>query len=705
MAILNSIRKRGIFLILIIALALFAFILSDILTKGSTGPKGGDNIATVNGTDISRQSFMENVEMAQQQMGPNSNSTQAMNMVWERELRRVIMEEQIEKAGITVEKAQIDNALKTSLANNPTFLNDAGEVDDAKVQEYIASIKNSNKQAYDQWLAYEENTAKSILQNTYMNMVKGGMRATVAEGEEDYRFQNDNVSFEYVYIPYSKIPDAEITVSDDEIKKYISEHPKEYQVDPQADIQYVFFSEEPSQADIADAETATAAMLNNKVEFNSGTKMNDTIAGFRNAKNYEEYVNANSDVPYYDRWMFKKDLPASVADTLINLNQGNVYGPYRVDNTYNLSKVLETKQMPDSTTSKHILIRYVGTMRAPETITRTKEEAKTLADSLLTVVKKDKTKFAELATQFSDDTSKSNGGDLGPAAPGMMVPAFNDFIFGNAPGSIGLVETDFGYHVVEVTKQTEPKKAVKLATVVKNIEASEKTNNDVFTNASKFEVAVQKGDFAEVAKTQNKEVKPVNKIGFMDANIPGIGNNRSIVTWAFNEETEVGDTKRFSTPEGYVIAQLTRRNEKGLMSVSEASATVTPILRNKKKAEKIRESIKGNTLEEIAKEQQVAVQNASAVSMSSPLVPGAGNEPKVVGAAFGKKAGETTSLIDGKTGVFKLKVTAINAAPKLQSYSNYANQLTAKSAPAANSGVYNALKKNADIEDNRASFY
>ena len=101
MAILNSIRKRGIFLILIIALALFAFILSDIISKGSTGPKGQDTIATVNGNEIPRQSFMEQVEATQRNMGPNANATQAMNMVWDRELRRVIMEEQIEKVGIT----------------------------------------------------------------------------------------------------------------------------------------------------------------------------------------------------------------------------------------------------------------------------------------------------------------------------------------------------------------------------------------------------------------------------------------------------------------------------------------------------------------------------------------------------------------------------------------------------------------------------
>lgn len=704
MAILNSIRKRGIFLILIIAMALFAFILSGVLTNNGSGPKGQDTIATVNGTDISRQSFMEEVEATQRNMGPNANTSQAMNMVWERELRRVIMDEQIEKAGITVEKAQIDNALKISLANNPTFLNEAGQVDDGKIQEYIASIKASSPEMYANWLEFEKNTADGVKQTTYFNMIKGGLRSTVAEGEQEYHFQNDRLNFNYVLVPYTKIPDAEIKVSDEEIKKYLSEHPKEYEVEAQADIQYVFFAEKPSEADLEEAKTTTAALLDDTVEYNQDTKANDTIAGFRNTTNYEEFVNTNSDVPFYDRWMFKKDLPTSVADTLINLNQGAIYGPYKVDYTLYISKILDTKKMPDSSESKHILIRYIGTLRAPETVTRTKEEAQKLADSILNVVKNDKSKFAALATEFSDDSSKDNGGELGNSTPGRMVPPFDAFIFNNPTGTLGVVETDFGFHVVEVGKQSDPKKAIKLATVVKNIEPSEKTINNIFSEASKFEVAVGKADFTETAKAQNLEIKPVNKIGQLQANIPGIGENRTMVNWAFNEETKVGDTKRFSVPDGYVIAQLTRRNEKGLMPVSEASATVTPILRNEKKAAKIRESITGNTLDEIAKNQGVTVQTATDVTMANPMI-GTNPEPKAVGAAFGTKPGETTGLIEGKAGVYKIKTTAFNPAPKMESYVNYANQMSGKTTPASSNAVYNALKKNAEIEDNRAIFY
>ena len=390
----------------------------------------------------------------------------------------------------------------------------------------------------------------------------------------------------------------------------------------------------------------------------------------------------------------------------MQMNVGDIYGPFQVDNLLNLTKVTAVKQLPDSIQSKHILIRYAGTLRASSDITRTKEEAQTLADSILGVVKRDKSKFAELAAEFSDDKSNSaNGGDLGYNAPGRMVPAFDNFTIDNKPGTLGVVETDFGFHVVGVEDQKNFQKAVKVATVTKEIEASEKTLNDIFSNASKFELAAADGDFVEVAKAEDLSLKPVNKIGQLDATIPGIGNNRTIINWAFEEDTEVGDVKRFSIPNGYVIAQLTRKSPKGLMSVAEASALVTPILRNEKKAEKIRASITGESLQEVASSQNVTVQNATAVTMAAPTIPGAGTEPKVVGVAFGKKAGETTNLIDGNAGVFKIRVLAVNRAPDLENYANYADQLNAKVTPTVNTKVFQALKKAADIDDNRANFF
>lgn len=705
MAILNSIRKRGIFLIIIIAMALFAFILSDVLTK-SGSVKGQEVAATINGEDISRIDFMEKVDATQKTFGPNGTTSQAMNTVWERELRRVLQNQEFEKLGISASDEQLQESMRLALSQNPTFQNDQGVYDQYMVDQYVENVRVNNPTAYNQWLDFVQSNRDNIAQTTYYNLIKGGLRSTLVEGEREYRFENDKINIEYIHIPYSSVADEEFPISDDEIKNYMNEHKDEFQAEAQTDIQFVQFTEEPTQEDIDSYRTEVAKYLDDTIEYNSVTNANDTLRGLRNTTNYEEFVNSNSDAPYNPNWLFKDKLPAAVADTLFNMEVGDIYGPYQLDNTYAVSKVTDIRRMADSATARHILIRFAGLQTAPQDVVRTKEDAKRLADSISGVLNRDLGKFEAMASEFSEDLSnKDKGGELGDFVPGAMVPAFNDFIFEGTKGQTGVVETNFGYHVVNIQDLRNEQKVIKLASIVKDVEASEKTLNTIFSNASKFEVAAKEGDFTEVATAQNLTPKPVNKMGVMDANIPGVGNNRSIVTWAFNEDTSVGDVKRFSVPNGYVVAQLTRRSPKGMMTVAEGSAKVTPILRNKKKAEKIRSSVTGTTLLEQAQSQGVPVKNASALTMSAPTIPGAGSEPSVIGAAFGKEVNETTGLINGETGVFNVLVLSKTNAPELESYATYANQLTQKVAPTVNTAIYNALKENAEIEDNRADFF
>ncbi|MBV1924652.1 MAG: peptidylprolyl isomerase [Flavobacteriaceae bacterium] len=706
MAILNSIRKRGVFLIIIIALALFAFVLDGVINKGTSSQKGETNIATVNGTDIPREGFMQQVETAQRSLGGGSSTTQAMNVVWERELRRTLLNEQYESLGLSAEKEQISNSLRLALSNNPVFQNEAGLFDEGKMQEYLADIKSRNGTEYQQWLDFESNITANVLETNYFNLVKGGLSTTLAEGEQEYRFENDKINIEYIQIPYAKIADEDITITDAEIEQYVKSHASSFEIDPQADIQYVTFSESPSQADIDEAKIDIESLLQNKVEYNAVTKANDTLPGFKDATDNQDFVNANSDQQYLDRWMFKTELPNAIKDTISSLAVNSVYGPYKVDASYNLTKLIGKKQLPDSAKARHILIPFLGATRVNPDVTQTEAQAKATADSLQKVLKSDVSKFASLVEEFSSDISSvPKGGSYDWFGYSAMVPEFRDYCFEMDKGSLGVVKTEFGFHIIEVEDQKNFQDVVKVATVTKSIEPSEKTLNDVFSNATKFELEAAKGDFEAIATEKSINVRPVNKIGELDANIPGIGNNRSVVKWAFQEDVKIGDVKRFSVPDGYVIAQVTRRNAKALMSIAEASITVSPILRNEKKAKMIRESISSTNMNEIATNQNVTVKSATALTMASPTIAGAGTESKVVGASFGKEAGENTQLIDGKSGVFMVRVLAVNKAPDLEDYSAFANQLNAKTTPSINSSIYQALKKAAVIEDNRSEFY
>jgi len=707
MAILNSIRKRGVFLIIIIALALFSFILADVIRNGGfSSEKSLTTVATINGESLTRDIFMKQVELTQRNLGENGTTAQAMNMVWDRELRNVLQQQQYDALGLTAQKEQLEESLRMGLASNPTFQDADGIYSALKVQEYIANVKATNPTAYQQWLDYENNLKSGALQTTYYNMIKAGMRSTLSEGEQEYRYQNDKINMQYVYVPYTSIPDADVSVTDSEIEAYIRNNAADYEQTPQVDVQFVSFSEAPSDVDIADAEVAITSLLKDREVYNSNIKATEILKGLENTEDYQNFINDNSDVPFQDRYFFKSDIPEAIAEDLFATPLNGIYGPYKLGDNNNISKVIGITQMPDSVQSRHILIRYQGSFRASDAITRSKEDAKAMADSITRVLKRNKKKFEALAKTLSDDKSNSDkGGDLGYVGPGKMTKELNDFIFDNKTGTLGVVETEFGFHVVEVQEQKNKQKAMKFATLSKEIEASEKTLNEVFANASRFELAAQKGDFSQIAKEQELALKPVNKIGALDATIPGVGNNRSIVNWAFGEDVSATDVKRFSILDGYVVVQLTRKSPKGLMSIAEASALVMPKLRNGLKAKQIMATISGNDLDAIASSQGITVQNATAITMAAPTIPGAGAEPEVVGAAFAKAAGETTSLIAGEKGVFIVRVTAVNNAPALENYASFANQLNSAATPAVNTKVYQALKNAAEIEDNRANFF
>jgi len=706
MAVLNKIRQRSIFLIIIIALALFSFVLADVIQNGGfSSQKSQNTIASINGTDLSREEFARKVDDAVRNLGPNATNAQAMNMVWNNELRSVLLREQFDELGLTVGADQLRNGLAQNLSNNPAFLNEAGVFDNNKLQEYIADVKANDPLRYGQFVEFEQSIMQNIKEQTYFNMVKAGLMATTTEGAFEYKIENDKADIEFVQIPYTSIPDTEINVTNEDITAYIKKNEKRFQTEAAVDIQYVFFAENPSQEDDQVVKNDIESLLSQKIEFNAISKQNDTLVGFRETEDHIGFVAQNSEGQYQDRWWFKKDLPETIRDTIFGMNKGAIYGPYKLENSYNISKVVDVRQLADSVQAKHVLISWDGLQSAGET-SRTKEQAKVLADSLLNVLKRDSSKFETIATEFSDDPSAAeNKGDLGYLSPGATIKEFDDYIFENNTGDKSVIETDFGYHVIGIEDQKNIQKAVKVANITKSIVPSEETSNRIFVDATQFEAKAIKGDFANVFKENDVEVRPVNKIGELEEMIPGIGNNRNIVSWAYEKNTKVGDVKRFNINNGYAIVQLTNKSEKGLMSAAEASAQVTPILRNEKKAKQIRESVKGNSLEEIAQEKNTQVKTANAIAVKTPTLVDAGTEPKVVGAAFGIKEGQTSGWIDGRNGVYKIRVLARRDAPATENYASYVAQLNTKRATGINASVFSALKKNAKIEDRRASFY
>lgn len=715
MAVLNKIRQRSIFLIIVIALALFSFVIGDIFTNLGSSSAADSAIATINGVDVERNEFMNKVENIQRQSNGSMTNTQAMNRAWDNEVRAKVMQSQYDALGLSVERDYMRNLLEQNLGSFEEFKNEAGLFDQDKLNEFIANLKAIAPETttlggsvidYKSWTNFEQNVAISGVQQAYFNMVKSGITGTLTEGELDYQLENDKVDLKYVQIPYSSVADSTISVKTSEIKAYMKRFPKKYEVEASRDLVFVEFKEEASLADEQAIQADLSALVADREEFNEAANATQTIVGFKNTKDNAEFVNSYSADNYNDNYVFKSSFASDQADKISGLAEGEIYGPYKESGFYKLSKMVSLKRIPDSAKVRHILTPFVGSTRADASVTKTEAEAKTTADSIYKVLKRNRSKFKSLLSLSSDKVSNEKDGVIEFAYTAGFAPEFKAYSFENPKGSLGVVRTDFGYHVIEILGQGTFQQAYKVATISQAIEPSVETVDEVFKNKSKFEIAVADADFETVAAENNYEVRPVSSIKELDENIPGLGAQRAIVRWAFDDSASEGDFKSFNTTAGgFVVVKLTGVNTVGLMSTESGSVTALPEIRKEKKAEIIKDRISATTLDEIATAEGQTIKMALAVNMKNPTLSGAGREPLVIGTAFGLAEGATSELISGNSGVYAVQVTKVTAAAALPSYQAAANRVGKAKENAVNTQLYNALKDAAEIEDNRAVFY
>lgn len=711
MAVLNKIRQRSLILIFVIAMALFAFVIGDLF-KNSSAFSGSsqDVIATINGKDINRVEFQQKVKNYQDGSGGRQTSTQAMNTIYNQEVRKIVLQSEFDKLGLSVEKDEMRDLLKTSFSSYPEFQDENGNFDVNRLNGFISNLKDLNGATaplgnflvnYESWTNNEQSIAANAVQQTYYNMIKAGISTTISEAEADYFGDAKTVDVRYVQIPYTSIADSLVTVSKSDIQSYINDHKDEYEAEASREVVYVEFKEVASKADEDQIKADLLALKADKTEYNESSKNTETIPGFDSATNVEEFVNTYSDIKYNDSYLRAAELPTVAKDTLLKLNVGDYYGPYKDGEYYKLSKVVATKQLPDSVKVRHILIPNIGGQRADASVTKTPEEAKKTADSILAKIKSG-TKFLDLLELSSDKVSNEKDGEIEFDYKAGMAPEFKAYAFDNKVGDVDVVQTSFGYHVIEILDQKSFNNTIKVATIADKIEPSDATLQEVFNKMSKFEIAAKDGDFNALAKDRDLTVKPIS-FKALDENIPGLGSQREVVRWSFDEDTETGDFKNFTISNfGYIVAKVVEKKEKGLMSTEDASITALPIIKNEKKAKLIREKIKSTTVADIATNQGVSPRSAAAITLKNTTLSGAGVEPKVVGAAFGLAEGGSSQPIDGEKGVYVIEVTKITEATKLENYTSIMNRLNNERRAAAQTAVFNALERSADIEDNRA---
>ena len=702
MAVLGNLRKNSFVLIAVIGMALFAFVIAGVFD--GSGFQSQEPIGKVNGEELSISDFRNQMDILKKSY--NFNDLQALTTAWDESVRIELLNQEINELGIGSSSDHLEYFLSQSPSFNSDerFINDAGLFDVNKFSNFISELKEINPEAYFQWSNQENQFNNQIKANTYFNLISSGLNSTFFEGKKQYSTSNSNANISFVKIPYSSIPDSLVSVKNSEISKYIKDNPEDFEQESTRNIDYVIFDESPSKKDQNDLRLRLENLLNQREEYNQVSKLNEVVPGFLTTSDLELFLSENSDVPYDSIYRPKGFFSSDHAQMIFNLDNNQTYGPYTDGEFLKYSKMIDKKRNGNVRAS-HILVSYQGAQGASSEITRTKEDARKEASRILNLARNNPDSFSSYALEFSDGRSKSNGGDLGFFQEGMMVKPFNDYVFSNRVGRIGLVETDFGFHVIKVVAKED---VVLVGTIgLKNI-PSDRTSDSIFNIASKFEIDLGKSfDINKTASDLDFEVKSLNSIGELDHDLPNMENQRRLVQWLFNEDSSIGDYKRFDLSQGgFVIVQINDKQDKGLMPARLATLTVTPILKNQKKAEIIiSENKKYTTLEDLSASNNLEIINVSALNQITPVVSQAGFEPKLVGTAFGLEIGQTSNLIEGETGVYLVKLNSLNSVEEIDSYSAFENQLTSKLRTNLDFNIVQSLKKSADVVDNRSDYY
>jgi peptidyl-prolyl cis-trans isomerase D len=692
MSIIQNIRDKGAWIIFtIIVIALVAFVLQDGI--GKQGNTTETDLGTVNGVAINKINFEEKLEIQVQNYASQGvKREQLIGFLWNQEIDRILYINEQEKLGITIGNKELTDVLfGTESPFKQEFTDpNTGEfkVNDAK--QAIAQVKKSKNQEQINQIEklYIEPSIENRLRNKYQALIVKGLQLPTWMVQKQYNESNSIANIDIIGVPYANISDSTIKVTDDEVASYIKENAAAFQVEEASkSINFVGFSAAPTSTDSTNVLNSITALK----------------ADFQAAQDPAVFLNkVGSDLPFYNSFISGKSIQIPNKEAIIAAGVGNVYGPYVDGKNYTIAKVIGVKQWPDSASVRHILITTAGQNGQ---LVRDDSTAKKLIDSIRFAIAGGAS-FDAMVLKYSEDAgSKEKGGKYEMFPQAQMVGPFNDFSFDNSVGTKGVVKTDFGYHYIEVLKQTPRSPAYKIAYLSKAILPSSETIGAASAAAAAFATASKDiKSFNQEAVKLNKQTFPAVGIKSMDYEIPGLGESRSLVRWVYendlnsvSEPTEIGDS--------YFVAIITGEEKAGLASVASAKPQVEGILRDQKKATQIKLGLKGNTMEAIAANAKTIVQPADSINFNYSLIPGIGNEPKLVGAAFNKAfLNKPSAPIAGNAGVFVISVKSQGAKAATQDLVSFESDLLNRTR----SVIYRtniALKKVAKIKDNRMKVY
>lgn len=708
MAAIEKIRRHSGLLIAIIGIALLAFVLQDLFQ--SQGRNTGPVVAVVDGDKISVRDFEQlkekNLESRRAQSNSNNLSSAETYSVYNNTLEEMIkdnlMTKEYEAAGIGITSEELYDQMT---GDNPhqwivqSFSDADGNFSKENVLNYLQNLDQLPAEYYDRWIDFEKAVKENRLSTKFDNLVKASYFLPTALAEKYYQNKNMKASADVIALRYNKIPDSTVVVTPADNKAFYEENKYRYETDERRDIEYVVFEIKPS---LEDRQSALEFVRNMKPDFTA----TDNVANF---------VNANSDKRYDSTWMGRSGVPQQIESAIFESGNGvgYVYGPYEDGESFNLVRIVDLQSRPDSLKASHILISYKGAYNSQDTIS--KEDAEAKANALLAQLQATKNNdelFAELARANSTDPgSKEKGGDLDWFTDGMMVPAFNEYVVNNPVGSMGIVETPFGYHIIKVTDKTQPQPKARLAYLTHEIVPSTKTYQSIYADANKFVIENRTYDkFNQTIEEQGLTKRSMPRMSKSTYQIAGIENPREIVRWAFDEKTKQGDIseKVFELDNMLVVTALTGVVHEGYAPLDVVADQAKYQILNKKKGQMAVDKMKacGNDVNRMVSELGAESTTVSDISIDSRVLSNFGVEADIIGTLLGMKEGEEVGPIAGNSSAFIIKNVKFTQPAAPTDYSDIIREKTSQfSNKVLGGGVYNALKNQAKIKDNRTDIF
>ena len=714
MAAIGKIRSWGPVLATVIGLALFAFIAEEMFRScEATSNEKRQQVGEVLGKKISVQEFQEMVDEYQSVIkmtqGRDNLSEEEMNQVkdqvWQQFVNNTILETETKKLGLTVTDEELQNILKAGtnqmLMQTPFINQQTGRFDVTQLTKFLddykkiqsqpqqAQVLEQYKQIYDYWKFVEKQVRTSILGSKYQSLIAHCLLSNPVSAKMAFEAQTQESDIQLATLPYSAIKDADVQVSDAEVKaKYDEQKEMFKQYVESRDIKFVDFQVVASPADRA-ALMKTINDARQKLE--SGAAPAEVVR------------KAQSQISYSGIAATKRAYAPDIAAKLDSMQVGQVTAPFETayDNTVNVIKLIGKSQMPDSIEYRQIQVSGV-----------TIEAARKTADSIATALKGG-ADFEALAKKYNQTGAKQwlvsamyeNEQSLDTDSK-----AYITAITTAAPNEVKNVEFTSGNIVLQVLNRKAMVTKYDAAVIKHTIDFSKETYSVAYNKFSQY---------VSENKTLEGLEKNAQKFGFKvqerkdmlnsEHTVAGLRATREAMKWIFDaKEGNVSPLYECGNNDHLMVVALTKIHPVGYRGLDVVQEEVKQEIIRDKKFAKAAEMLKGVNSLDAAKQKGAKIDSVRQITFSAPVfVQATGtSEPALSGAVAVAKAGQFSAApIKGNGGAFLFKVLAKKQreGAKFDAKTEQA-QLRQKAIQAA-SRYLNELYMKANVVDNRYLFF